>query len=133
VTNWKKPILKRWPPRGAAILFHTVRVVGTISAAIRSACHGQAVAYRCASPERPLHVAQSTRFSDASAARRGGLVGGHDGHSNHPLNVLSRLQINGPLFRQIVQGKVVVADVLPPPEYLIESYLVVLQLTDDTQ
>ncbi|MDD4911053.1 MAG: methyl-accepting chemotaxis protein [Sideroxydans sp.] len=32
------------------------------------------------------------------------------------------------MYQQIVQGKDLVADVLPPPEYIIESYLVSLQL-----
>ena len=40
------------------------------------------------------------------------------------------LQINGPLYQRIVQGKDLVADILPPPEYVIESYLVSLQLRD---
>ena len=38
-----------------------------------------------------------------------------------------RIKVNGPLYREIVQGKDLIADILPPPEYIIESYLVVLQ------
>ncbi|MBI2235559.1 MAG: methyl-accepting chemotaxis protein [Magnetospirillum sp.] len=34
-----------------------------------------------------------------------------------------RLKVNGPVYGQIVQLKDLVADILPPPEYLIESYL----------
>lgn len=41
---------------------------------------------------------------------------------------LNELKVNGPLYRDIVQNKDLVADVLPPPEYIIESYLVSLQL-----
>ncbi|MBS4051329.1 MAG: methyl-accepting chemotaxis protein [Methylomonas sp.] len=41
---------------------------------------------------------------------------------------LNELKITGPTYRQIVQGKDLVADILPPPEYIIESYLVGLQL-----
>lgn len=41
---------------------------------------------------------------------------------------LSELKVNGPLYQNIVQNKDLVADVLPPPEYIIESYLVSLQL-----
>lgn len=40
------------------------------------------------------------------------------------------LKINGPLYQRIVQGKDLVADILPPPEYIIESYLVSLQLLE---
>jgi methyl-accepting chemotaxis protein len=43
-------------------------------------------------------------------------------------HTLSKLKVNGPLYQNIVQNKDLVADVLPPPEYIIESYLVALQL-----
>ncbi len=42
---------------------------------------------------------------------------------------LQILKVNGPLYASIVQGKDVIADVLPPPKYIIESYLLVLQMT----
>lgn len=38
------------------------------------------------------------------------------------------LQVNGPVYGEIVTGKDLIADILPPPEYIIESYLLVLQL-----
>ena len=41
---------------------------------------------------------------------------------------LDALKVNGPLYQRIVQSKDLIADVLPPPEYIIESYLVSLQL-----
>jgi methyl-accepting chemotaxis protein len=44
---------------------------------------------------------------------------------------LEEVQVSGPLYRGIVQGKDLVADVLPPPEYVIESYLVVLQMLEE--
>jgi methyl-accepting chemotaxis protein len=40
----------------------------------------------------------------------------------------SAVQVNGPLYARIVDGKDLVADVLPPPAYAIESYLVALQM-----
>jgi len=43
-------------------------------------------------------------------------------------NTLRSLKVGGPLYDHIVQNKDLVADVLPPPEYIIESYLVTLQL-----
>jgi methyl-accepting chemotaxis protein len=43
---------------------------------------------------------------------------------------LSELKVNGPLYQRIVQGKDLIADVLPPPEYIIETYLVTLELRD---
>ncbi|MFN8597029.1 MAG: methyl-accepting chemotaxis protein [Anaerolineae bacterium] len=41
---------------------------------------------------------------------------------------MSTVEVNGPIYTRIVQGKDVVADILPPPEYIIESYLNALQL-----
>jgi methyl-accepting chemotaxis protein WspA len=43
---------------------------------------------------------------------------------------LDRVKVNGPLYQHIVLGKDLIADVLPPPEYVIESYLVVLQMVE---
>jgi methyl-accepting chemotaxis protein len=38
-----------------------------------------------------------------------------------------RIKVNGPIYQDIVRGKDLIADILPPPEYILESYLVVLQ------
>lgn len=35
---------------------------------------------------------------------------------------LKTLKVNGPIYREIVDGKDLIADILPPPLYLIESY-----------
>jgi len=45
---------------------------------------------------------------------------------------LDELKVNGPIYHNIIQGKDLVADVLPPPEYIIESYLVSLQLASSS-
>lgn len=45
---------------------------------------------------------------------------------------LSELKVGGPVYNRIVQGKDLIADVLPPPEYVIESFLVSLQLAEMT-
>ncbi len=37
-------------------------------------------------------------------------------------DALSRLKVNGPIYQQIVDGKDLIADILPPPLYLIETY-----------
>lgn len=39
------------------------------------------------------------------------------------LMVVNHLRVGGATYDQIVQGKDLVADILPPPEYIIESYL----------
>jgi methyl-accepting chemotaxis protein len=38
-----------------------------------------------------------------------------------------RIRVNGPLYHEIVRGKDLVADILPPPEYILEAYLVAYQ------
>ncbi|KJV07838.1 hypothetical protein [Methylocucumis oryzae] len=42
---------------------------------------------------------------------------------------MNTVNLNSPIYQRIIQGKDLIADVLPPPEYIIESYLVVLQLS----
>lgn len=43
-------------------------------------------------------------------------------------NTLSTVKVNGPLYKEIVYGKDLMADILPPPEYIIESQLTVHQM-----
>ncbi|SMC43273.1 HAMP domain-containing methyl-accepting chemotaxis protein [Rhizobium sp. RU36D] len=38
------------------------------------------------------------------------------------MQTLQTLKINGPIYKQIVDGKDLIADILPPPLYLIETY-----------
>lgn len=40
---------------------------------------------------------------------------------------LEELRINGAAYNRIVQSKDLIADILPPPRYIIEAYLVILQ------
>jgi methyl-accepting chemotaxis protein len=47
---------------------------------------------------------------------------------------MKEVGINGPIYNQIIQNKDLVADILPPPEYIIESYLTcfeMLQVVDN--
>ncbi|HSQ42203.1 MAG TPA: methyl-accepting chemotaxis protein, partial [Fibrobacteraceae bacterium] len=43
------------------------------------------------------------------------------------------LRVNGPVYQNLVQGKDLIADVLPPPEYIIETHLLVLGLEEDAK
>ncbi|WP_166642307.1 methyl-accepting chemotaxis protein [Paludibacterium purpuratum] len=45
---------------------------------------------------------------------------------------LNDLKVNGPLYNRIEQSKDLVADVQPPPENIIESYLTTFQLAETT-
>ncbi len=55
------------------------------------------------------------------------LVAGFVAYGAWSFKTLNDLKVNGPLYQRIVQGKDLIADILPPPEYIIESYLVALQ------
>lgn len=44
---------------------------------------------------------------------------------------LSELKVNGPLYERVVQGKDVIADILPPPLYILEAYLEATLLAKD--
>ncbi|MBC7917116.1 MAG: response regulator [Rhodoferax sp.] len=42
---------------------------------------------------------------------------------------LAEIKVGGPVFQRIAQSQNLVSDVLPPPVYIIESYLVALRIT----
>ena len=46
---------------------------------------------------------------------------------------LGELQVNGPYYARIVEAKDVVADILPPPEYAVEAYLVLYRIMDENE
>ena len=56
------------------------------------------------------------------------IAAGFIGYGGWSFQTFNKLKVNGPLYERIVQTKDLVADILPPPEFLIESYLVSLQL-----
>lgn len=41
---------------------------------------------------------------------------------------MDRVRVNGPIYNEIKDGKDLIADILPPPAYIIESYLTSLQM-----
>lgn len=45
-------------------------------------------------------------------------------------NTVSQVKINGPHYRSIAMGNELVADVLPPGEYLVETYLTAYEMMD---
>lgn len=46
---------------------------------------------------------------------------------------LNQLKVNGPIYNKIVRGKDLIADILPPPDYIIESYLTAFELRENIQ
>jgi methyl-accepting chemotaxis protein len=47
--------------------------------------------------------------------------------------VVSTVKVGGPLYADVVRGKDIVADVLPPPEYIIESYLLAHEIVGEAR
>ncbi|RFP09335.1 methyl-accepting chemotaxis protein [Duganella sp. BJB488] len=71
-------------------------------------------------------------FSDMKLAHRFGvllaiIIVGFVSCGAWSFAVLNHLKVNGPVYDHIVQGKDLIADILPPPEYIIESYLTSVQ------
>lgn len=48
------------------------------------------------------------------------------------LSIITKIRVNGALYKNIIQGKDVVADILPPPEYIIELHLTAYQMLNET-
>ncbi len=46
-------------------------------------------------------------------------------------NTMSVIKVHGPYYERIAQGKDLIADILPPPSCIIESYLMAMQMADD--
>ncbi len=46
--------------------------------------------------------------------------------------LIGRIRVNGPVYQEIVMNKDLVADILPPPEYIIEAYLTTLLIHEET-
>jgi len=46
---------------------------------------------------------------------------------------ISELKVGGPVYERIVLGKDLIADILPPPEYVIEAYLEATLVLNDPQ
>lgn len=53
------------------------------------------------------------------------------GYAFWAYGVLNTAKVNGPYYKQIVQGKDLIADILPPPNYIIESYLMALHMANE--
>jgi methyl-accepting chemotaxis protein len=45
-------------------------------------------------------------------------------------STLKTAQVNGPYYKQIIENKDLLADVLPPPEYIVEPYLMTHLMSD---
>lgn len=68
------------------------------------------------------------RFKGKMAVLVGLLLGGFLLFGVATYETVGRVKVGGPVYGQVVEMKDLLADILPPPEYIIESYLNVLQL-----
>ncbi len=77
---------------------------------------------------------QTSRFSPTSIliAVAGILVVAIVVSGSMAYRAIQKVKVGGPIYTQIVMSKDLVADILPPPEYALESYLTVLQLQDES-
>ena len=46
-------------------------------------------------------------------------------------SLMNKIMVNGPVYKEIVTNKDLVADILPPPEYIIETFLTAMQMKDE--
>ncbi|MCX7920522.1 MAG: methyl-accepting chemotaxis protein [Clostridia bacterium] len=52
--------------------------------------------------------------------------------SSYSYYTLNKVKVGGILYDQVAMGKDLIADILPPPEYIIESYLILHELVDES-
>ncbi|MCA9062343.1 MAG: hypothetical protein KDA96_04775 [Planctomycetaceae bacterium] len=48
-------------------------------------------------------------------------------------STLSQAKVTGPFYVEIIHGKDLIADILPPPNYIVESYMTVLHMADEVE
>ncbi len=45
-------------------------------------------------------------------------------------SIMDEVMVNGPLYHQVVQGQDIVADILPPPKFIVEAHLLAYRIID---
>ena len=76
---------------------------------------------------------KSTKLSHRFAALLAFFALGYAVYGAWSFRTLDELKVNGPLYQRIAQGKDLIADMLPPRNYIVESYLVTLQMLHATE
>jgi methyl-accepting chemotaxis protein len=55
------------------------------------------------------------------------------GYAIWSYSTLATAKVQGPYYNRIVQGKDLIADILPPPNYIIETYLMTLHMANEVE
>lgn len=79
-----------------------------------------------------MNLIRQLKFANRLALLMAVLSLGLLGYGIWSYKVVSTVRVGGPIYAQIINSHDLVSDVLPPPLYVIESYLLCLQLTAAT-
>lgn len=75
-----------------------------------------------------MNALRSLKFSHRLAILVGIYTIGFLTYGLWSYRILNEIKVTGPLYEKISNNKDLISDILPPPEYIIESYLVSFQL-----
>ncbi len=50
---------------------------------------------------------------------------------SYSYTIMNKIRVNGPIYQSVILNKDLVADILPPPEYIIETYFTAMQIRDE--
>jgi methyl-accepting chemotaxis protein len=80
-----------------------------------------------------MHVLKNLSIGNKLILLIGVFTIGYGGFALYSLHNMNVIRIQGNLYNRIIMSKDLIADILPPPEYIIESYLNVLLLAEETE
>jgi methyl-accepting chemotaxis protein len=75
-----------------------------------------------------MRIISNLKIKSKFGILAGSAIVGFVCYSIFSFSIMHKIAVNGPLYDKIVMNKDLVADILPPPEYLVESYLVIKQI-----
>lgn len=76
-----------------------------------------------------MNVLNNIRLSKKLAVLVGVPVLGLAFFAGTTFTTLEKVRVQGPIYNQIVQGKDLIADILPPPAYIVETHMEVLAMS----
>lgn len=79
--------------------------------------YGRIITVACLFGVAQMRLATLSKIGGALLAVGFGVLVGINSHA------LSQLKVNGPVYERVIAGKDLIADILPPPAYVIEAFL----------